>query len=658
MDNIRIWVGDEIVRGRIVFDSLGASLISQSGKLLERNRQDVFYAFDYEILIDENGKQVCAQLHKPVIIKYAPRIVITRPYNRTATELSGDIHPPSSKGWYGRMIRGKENALYIIQELKDKDLFWITVLDSDSNAILESHIVERYEIEVLQLLDSFEHFNIRMRLFDQDTRRETRKRIMKILDETTLSWEEIYTLSEGYILPTSRRGRNSRETLSTMFPINAYPEDVREEILAFLTWTVKETIPERNLVRFVDSLEGMPTFRALMVYHLRMLVDNEPIPPYLRMASYAAQGLYRYSPFVQEMQSQKPDVILRYKVLEMAPNWQAEAIQVAKSLDSKEISLVLPKSKRTRSTERGRFLMSTMGFSLRTHIQPMNIGLQNVVYLSNDYRWVHRHLSYSYSLHFGIEPKSPLYLQSMIVPPLTDERIKSILPYALNVGWDSASTNYNLFREKQGRWTMKLKRIQDSIENSATLEVLRNKFGGRHLESPYHLNRKEAKIIDMVNSGVFYLTHLDLEKGRRYWNTTKTKAERILTDLRNKGVVEISYRFPVSGKLTSVTLIVEGQPKSVYSVSKALLESCPTTRTLISKDGTLSINTSRIPVDYKDEILNYLPQVAKEKGITIKPYTVTGFRNYEGSLYQRIIKEDGTYDDDVSGFLSQIITNP
>ena len=84
------------------------------------------------------------------------------------------------------------------------------------------------------------------------------------------------------------------------------------------------------------------------------------------------------------------------------------------------------------------------------------------------------------------------------------------------------------------------------------------------------------------------------------------------------------------------------------------MESCPTTRTLISKDGSLSINTCRIPVDNKEEVFDDFPRVAKESGITVKPYSVTGFRNYEGSLYQRIIKDDGTYDDDVSNFLSQI----
>jgi hypothetical protein len=242
----------------------------------------------------------------------------------------------------------------------------------------------------------------------------------------------------------------------------------------------------------------------------------------------------------------------------------------------------------------------------------------------------------------------------MTVPPIAASRIESILPQVHTITWSGSSTNYRLFREKEGGWTMDSERVLSSLGKSVSLEFMKRKYGGRSLRSSYHLTRKDAEIIDMLNSGVFFLTHLETEKGRCYWNTTKTKAKRILTDLHDKGVIDVSYRFRVSGDLTPVTLVVEGQPKSVYSVSKALLESCPTTRTLITKDGSLSINTCRIPVDNKEEVFDEFPRVAKEKDITIRPYTVTGFRNYEGSLYQRIIKDDGTYDDDVSNFLSQI----
>jgi len=654
-NNVRIWKGNDTSRGHVIFDSLGPSLIIESEELLDNSRQDVYYELNHEVVIDENGEQSSTQLRDPVIIRLTPKSVITRSYNRYATELPGDMHPPSSNGWYGRMIRGNRDALYIIQELKDKKQFWITVLDPDNNTILECYLVQRYEIEVLLLVDSLEHFDNRVRFFGEGIHEEMRERVIELLDETSLSWEDIHILSNGMNIPIISRGRTSRETLNKLFPISEYPEDIREEILAFLTWTVKKTLPKENLVDFVESLRGMPTFRTLLVYHLRMLIDNEPVPSYLKLATFAATGAYSRSLSIQEMQSQRPHQILRYKVREMAPAWQTEALQILKTInDSDEISLVLPKSRKTRSAERRRFLMATMGFGLRAHVQQMNIGLNNIVYLGVAYRWAHRHLSYSYSLNFRMESGFPVYLQSIVVPPIAAKRIESVLPEVYTIGWLGSSTNYKLFRHDPSGWTMNSERILSAPEKSVNLGVLKRKYGGRDLKSPYQLTRKEAKIIDMVNSGIFFLTHLETEKGRRYWNTTEKEAKRVLTDLRNRGVIDISYRFPVSGDLSSVTLIVEGQPKSVYSISKALLECCPTTRTLISEDGSLSINTSRIPQEQKEEIFVELPRIAKENGITVRPFSVTGFRNYEGSLYQRIIREDGTYDDDVSNFLSQV----
>ncbi|MDF1537750.1 MAG: hypothetical protein P1Q69_02485 [Candidatus Thorarchaeota archaeon] len=653
-NTIRVWVGDDTTRGRVEFDALGPYLIIESGNILGRNRQDVFYEVNHEIETDENGEQFSTQLHDSVIVQLTPTLVTTRPYNRSATEIPDDIYPPSSSGWYGRMVRGDKSALYIVQKLEGNDKFWMTVLDPDTSIILECHLIHRYEIEALHLVDSFEHFNTRVRFFGEGTHEEMKERVMKLLDETELSWEDIHILSRGMNIPIISRGRTSRETLIKLFPTSAYPENTREEVLAFLTWTAKKAYPRENLVDFVENLRGMPTFRSLSVHHLRMLIDSKPIPSYLKLATFAATDEYSHGQSIQERQSQRPHQILRYKVREMAPDWQTESIQVLKSLDNREeISLVLPESKRARLTERTRFLMSTMGFSLRAYVQPMNVGLQNIVFLGVGYRWTH-HLSYSYSLNFGMESGSPLYIQSMIVPPIAAKRIESVLPEVHTIGWLGSSTNYKLFRQDLGGWTMNSEKILASPDKSVSLGVLKTKFGGKSLKAPYHLTRKEARMIDMVNSGVFYLTHLETEKGQRYWNTTEKEAKRVLTDLRDKGVIDISYRFRVSGDLSPVTLIVEGQPKSVYSISKALLDNCPTTRTLISGGGSLSINTCRIPEEQKEEILDDLPRIAKENDITIRPFSVTGFRNYEGSLYQRIIRDDGTYDDDVSTFLSQI----
>ncbi|MHA1910039.1 MAG: hypothetical protein ACW98Y_22290, partial [Candidatus Thorarchaeota archaeon] len=381
-NDVRIWVEDDITRGHVVFDSSGPSLVIESGEVLERNIHDVYYELNNGISIDENGELCHTQLQNPVIVRLTPKFITSKSYHRDVTELPDDIHPPSSNGWYGRMIRGKKDVLYIIQELKDIDDFWMTVFDPDSNTVLECHLVQRYEIEVLRLIDSLEHFTMRLQDFAEGSHAEIRARVVRVLDDTSLSWKDIHFLSRGWPIPVISRGKTSRETLTRLFSINEYSENTREEVLAFLAWTVKESIPTSNLVSFVENLERMPTFRSLLINHLKMLIDKEPIPSYVMLASLAAKGEYSRGLSIQDMQSQRPHMILRHKVQEMAPDWQAEAIQIVKALDnSDKLSLVLPKSKKTHSTERMRFLMSTMGFSLRAHIQPMNIGLHSMMHL-------------------------------------------------------------------------------------------------------------------------------------------------------------------------------------------------------------------------------------------------------------------------------------
>ena len=42
-----------------------------------------------------------------------------------------------------------------------------------------------------------------------------------------------------------------------------------------------------------------------------------------------------------------------------------------------------------------------------------------------------------------------------------------------------------------------------------------------------------------------------------------------------------------------------------------------------------------------------------ENGVNIRCMRPTTFRRYTSNLYQRLLKDDGTWDDDVSAFLSQ-----
>ncbi len=53
------------------------------------------------------------------------------------------------------------------------------------------------------------------------------------------------------------------------------------------------------------------------------------------------------------------------------------------------------------------------------------------------------------------------------------------------------------------------------------------------------------------------------------------------------------------------------------------------------------------------ELAMSLPQAGQEHEIAIRCFRPHTLRSYNHSLYQRLLREDGKWDDDVSGFLSQ-----
>ena len=300
--------------------------------------------------------------------------------------------------------------------------------------------------------------------------------------------------------------------------------------------------------------------------------------------------------------------------------------------------------------------MSTLGFTLRGYLRPLSVGLRNLVYIGAAHRWAHLHLAYSLSLQ--TDSGTPLHLQSILVPPLAAERIKAILPRAVDISWSGSSINLGLYHRNSRRWTMRTEKILDAAAKKASLRVLRRTFGDWKGTIPHHLTPKEAQIIDMVNSTAFYLTHLQSDRGKKYWKTTAEEAKRVLTSLRDNGIGNISYRFSMSGNLVPAAVIIEGSEESVYSITKALLEECPTTRALIASDGRLSICSSRIPREETKSLFSNLPRIAGKYGITVRPLTIITHRNYEGSICQRILNPDGSYNDDTSGFLSQVRSAP
>jgi len=121
--------------------------------------------------------------------------------------------------------------------------------------------------------------------------------------------------------------------------------------------------------------------------------------------------------------------------------------------------------------------------------------------------------------------------------------------------------------------------------------------------------------------------------------------------LVKRGVLKPMYL--VSPRLPTLATIAHGEPKSIISLANALLAGSSTCTAFVCNNGTDGVFLSRIPLSDLGELATSLPQAEKENGIAIRCLRPRILRSYNHTIFQRILKDDGTWDDDVSGFLSQ-----
>jgi hypothetical protein len=85
----------------------------------------------------------------------------------------------------------------------------------------------------------------------------------------------------------------------------------------------------------------------------------------------------------------------------------------------------------------------------------------------------------------------------------------------------------------------------------------------------------------------------------------------------------------------------------------ALLKYCPTTYVYIGKGGSVAFGLSRVPKEHVHVIQDALIKAAHEEGLKLRFVVPSRMLSYTRTIYQRLLNEDGTWDDDVSDFLEQ-----
>ncbi|MCK5303216.1 MAG: hypothetical protein KAJ96_08750, partial [Candidatus Thorarchaeota archaeon] len=420
-------VGD-CVLGQLTWNALGPHITLESGELFSGETKDYSYEINNEIVVDEIGFSKHIPLKKAARIILKPIEVTKRPYSTRVEQLSDDLYPPASYGWTASMRKEGEEALYVVQKLQnDKRRYWLTIVNAATAEVHESHAIYKYEAGIITLtsdVDSDDELYLSIRAEESEL---AMKKALGILDTgPPPTWEDIAPLIAQVRIPGLMIGRNMRETVNQLVPME-FPSDVREEIMAFLAWTTRKGIPDEDPVKFFSNTESLRLFSRLYTGHLQCILEGFPPPAYIRLMKRAVSGkLLPLSRPPTESEEETSWLMAFHKISEQFPDWTGRVIKYAVDLNAADgVAVELPVSsaaaKRSKRAWGDRLALAAHGLFLDIHIEPQSLGLQHLVYVGAAHRWPHKHLVFSARL--GNDVGRPPNLQVMYMPPSAAERV-------------------------------------------------------------------------------------------------------------------------------------------------------------------------------------------------------------------------------------------
>jgi hypothetical protein len=653
---VRVWIkGASSSKGLFSASKDGIHIKLDSGKVVsEKESHDVYYEMDKQILPEMNGGWEAYPLEEPVRIQFKPRIVIYRTYAHQGGQYIEDVFPPSTSGFYGRLKSGFDKHLYIVQEIKGNSKLWLTITNPITGQIYEAHSIFPYEAEALSIISSQEFRSVWYQDIWSTFPSSQKEEIRSILDSPSVIWKEFAKILGDISLPTQKLGETMRDTLTPLIP-PSFPTAVQEQLMLFLAFVLKKEITLEDPIDYLYKFWSFPILAALLEGHLMCIAENVEFPPYLKLLTQAGRkDLIAPTRAIPQSVVDSPWLLFWQKTMEQFPNWFDLASDIVNELNVKGKiidKLPITAAAAKKSTKDWKKRLAILMYELRIvgRVNQKTLGLSKLVYLGSAYRWPHRHMEFITRL--GSAGDSTPYLHVMIMPPSAATQVKRALPSAIDVALTARTSNISLFDKKKKTWEIPTDRIITSIEKNSSLKKLTNRFHVRTDVSNYSLNQEEAKVLDLASEGI-RLGSIEREEYLAPWGFNSKTVQTLLTDLSDRDIIKIYYEAS-NQNLFSLATVIHGPPDRVASLCSTFLDYTPTTLMMLGETGEQSILLTRLPEASVYELSSKLPPAGMEHGLTIRCLRPTTFHSYTHSLYQRLLKEDGTWDDDVSAFLSQ-----
>lgn len=270
--------------------------------------------------------------------------------------------------------------------------------------------------------------------------------------------------------------------------------------------------------------------------------------------------------------------------------------------------------------------------------------------MGNAHRWAHPMLNWTANI--GVHNNHPLHIQVMMMPYSALERIRRVLPSLVEITWSARSSNPHLFNCERMEWTVPHKRILGSLDREVAFRKLRNGFGYWKERNHINLSKNEARLIDNTVARL-YLSYLETSRGTEFLGTSEEQTSEFLTQMKEKNALQLFYEFNETGLPRPLVTVAQGSTKQIISLTHAMLRNTPSSVALLAKGNKTVFIISSVPVSTRVRLSQELPVLGKDRGMNIRCMVPQSFRNYSGDLFQKLLKPDGTWFDNVSGIVTQ-----
>ena len=389
---IRVRIDSKDIRTSMIsFDDTGPSIILENKRITGKSSTNE--RISYSVKTEEESSIL------PITSKdwvYLEPIFMTKRFFSKKPHQVDDMYPKSSDGWLSHLTYDGIAVYIVAQEIENDKKFLLSFYDAKSGEVYKSLKVNNYEVAILRQLDDF---SVHEQIIEQNPDAD-RKYLESILDDDPPSWNQIAKLVEGVTIPGLQQKENMRETVAQLVP-SSFPDEIREEVMAFLAWSINARIPNEDPIDYGDRFLTVRIFRSLVIGHLQCMIDNQKPPHYVRIMAMAERESLSPPKWPMTVPAeQSPWLKAYYSLIEAFPNWLGRVVEYTKVLNQeKKIALQNPVTKsmaRKSKTAWGeRFSLYVNSIIMRSEINNNALGLKYLIYLGGAHKWPHNHLSWS-----------------------------------------------------------------------------------------------------------------------------------------------------------------------------------------------------------------------------------------------------------------------